>query len=155
MEILLLLFLVLGAGVVFLPEFLKERELNSPVDTVSDFQRGMMTLALSTHTYQPRGHYHSQTSESEPYFRRSRYTEQFDDAPDIFVPYPSNKARINMETRRNRILGLLLIVVLSTAIMGLIPGLKWIIPLHIGILTILAIYIALAILVPHKEIRRR
>ena len=154
MEILLLLLLLLVAGLLFLPEFLKERVLDSPVDTVSDFRRGMAALAVSTHNY-GRGHYAYSSGDPEPYVnvRRSHYTEQIDDSED-FIPYPSTRARHEMVTRRNRVLALLLVVVLATGIMALIPSIKWIIPLHIIMLVILAGYIALAILMPHADRRR-
>lgn len=152
MEILLLLLLMLTAGLVFLPEFLKERVLDSPVNTVTDFRRGMAALAVSTHNY-GRGHYAYSSGDPEPYVRRSHYTEQIDDSDD-FIPYPSTRARHEMVTRRNRVLAMLLVVVLATGIMALVPSLKWIIPLHIILLVILAGYIALAILMPHAERRR-
>ncbi|HEY5494344.1 MAG TPA: hypothetical protein VIK15_07100 [Candidatus Anoxymicrobiaceae bacterium] len=152
MEILLLLLLMLSAGLLFLPEFLKERVLDSPVNTVTDFRRGMAALAVSTHNY-GRGHYAYSSGDPEPYVRRSHYTEQIDDSDD-FIPYPSTRARHEMVTRRNRVLAMLLVVVLATGIMALVPSLKWIIPLHIILLVILAGYIALAILMPHAERRR-
>jgi len=152
MEILLLLLLMLTAGLVFLPEFLKERVLDSPVNTVTDFRRGMAALAVSTHNY-GRGHYAYSSGDPEPYVRRSHYAEQIDDSDD-FIPYPSTRARHEMVTRRNRVLAMLLVVVLATGIMALVPSLKWIIPLHIILLVILAGYIALAILMPHAERRR-
>jgi len=151
MEILLLLLLMLAGGLLFLPEFLKERVLDSPVNTVTDFRRGMAALAVSTHNYG--GHYAYSSGDPEPYVRRSHYTEQIDDSED-FIPYPSTRARHEMVTRRNRVLALLLVVVLATGIMSLIGSLKWIIPLHIVLLVILAGYIALAILMPHAERRR-
>jgi len=49
---------------------------------------------------------------------------------------------------------MLLVLALTTAIIALIPNMKWIIPLHIVVLVILASYIALAILVPHTQRRR-
>lgn len=152
MEILLLLLLMLSAGLLFLPEFLKERVLDSPVNTVTDFRRGMAALAVTTHNY-GRGHYAYSSGDPEPYVRRSHYTEQIDDSDD-FIPYPSTRARHEMVTRRNRVLAMLLVVVLATGIMALVPSLKWIIPLHIILLVILAGYIALAILMPHAERRR-
>jgi hypothetical protein len=152
MEILLLLLLMLTAGLLFLPEFLKERVLDSPVNTVTDFRRGMAALAVSTHNYGG-GHYTYSSGDPEPYVRRSHYTEQIDDSED-FIPYPSTRARHEMVTRRNRVLAMLLVVVLATGIMALVPSLKWIIPLHIILLVILAGYIALAILMPHAERRR-
>ncbi len=152
MEILLLLLLVLSAGLLFLPEFLKERVLDSPVNTVTDFRRGMAALAVSTHNY-GRGHYAYSSGDPEPYVRRSHYTEHVDDHSEDFIPYPSHRARTEMVTRRNRVLALLLVVVLGTGILALIPKLKWIIPLHIILLVALAAYIALAILMPHAERR--
>lgn len=154
LEILLLLLLMLGAGVVFLPGFLKERSLDSPLETVSDFRRGMTALAVSTHNHQPRGQYFARASEPEPYVRRGHYSDHLDERSEEFVPYPSTRARADMETRRNRVLAMLLVLALTTAIIALIPNMKWIIPLHIVVLVILASYIALAILVPHTQRRR-
>jgi hypothetical protein len=154
LEILLLLLLMLGAGLVFLPEFLKERTLDSPVETVSDFRRGMTALAVSTHNHEPRGRYYARANEPDPYVRRSHYTEQIDDRAEDFIPYPSNRGRMDMETRRNRVLALLLVIAISTAIMALVPNMKWIIPLHVVILVVLAGYIALSILLPHAQRRR-
>ena len=157
MEILLLLLLMLTAGVLFVPGFLKERALDSPVNTVTDFRRGMTALAVSTHNYKPSGRYmYSRSTEPEPYVnvRRSHYTEQVDDQAEAFVPYPSSRRHHEMETRRNRVIALLLVVALATGIMAIIPNLKWIIPIHIVVLVVLAGYIALAILLPHAERRR-
>ncbi|MHB8893852.1 MAG: hypothetical protein ACYC99_01565 [Candidatus Geothermincolia bacterium] len=86
--------------------------------------------------------------------RRSHYTEQVDEQSDAFVPYPSSRRHQQMETRRNRVIALLLVLALATGIMAIIPNMKWIIPLHIVVLVILAGYIALAILLPHAERRR-
>lgn len=154
MEILLLLLLMLAAGLLFVPGFLKERMLDSPVSTVSDFKRGMTALAVSTHNYSPNNYLYSRSSEPEPYIRRSHYTEQLDDHSEDFVPYPTNKRHAEMEARRNRVIALLLLLALSTGIIALIPKVKWIIPLHIVILIVLAGYIALAILLPHAQSRR-
>jgi len=154
LEILLLLLLMIAAGILFLPEFLKERVLDSPVDTISDFRRGMTALAISTHNYSQPGRYSYSYGDPEPYVRRSHYTEQADDYPEDIIPYPSNRAKVEMVTRRNRVLALLLVVVMGTGILALIPKLKWIIPLHVIILVILAAYIALAILMPHADSRR-
>jgi hypothetical protein len=159
LEILLLLLLLVSAGVIFLPGILKERVLGSPIDTISDFRRGMIALAISTHNYKPaqRSYYASASggSDPEPYVRRSYYSDQ-DNAhyDDDFMPYPSNKAKGEMETRRNRIIALLLVVTLSTGICAIVPKLRWIIPLHIMMLLVLTIYIGLVILLPHYERRR-
>ncbi len=158
MEILLLLLLMLIAGLFFIPGFLKERALGSPVDTVSDFRRGMTALAVSTHNYKPSRNYaYSRSPEPEPYVnvRRSHYTEQLDDHADSFVPYPSARRHKEMETRRNRVIALLLVIALATGIMAIIPGIKWIIPVHIVVLVVLAGYIALALLMPRSEQRGR
>lgn len=152
MEILLLLLLGVAGVLLFVPEFLKEHALGSPVDTISDFKRGMMALAVSTHNYSS-GHY-SYSADPDPYVKRSRYTEQLDDGDTSFIPYPSNRARMEMESRRNRVLSLLLLIALSTGIVSLIPNLKWMIPLHIVVLVILTGYIAVAILLPHTGSRR-
>lgn len=157
LEILLLLLLMLTAGILFVPGLLKERALGSPVNTVSDFRRGMAALAISTHNYKPSGQYmYSRSTEPEPYVnvRRSHYTEQVDDQAENFVPYPSSRRQHQMEARRNRVIAILLVLALATGIMALIPNLKWIIPVHIVMLVVLAGYIALAILVPHAERRR-
>lgn len=157
MEILLLLLLMLSAGLLFVPGFLKERALGSPASTVSDFRRGMAALAISTHNHRRSDQYaYSRSSEPEPYVnvRRSHYTEQVDDHSESFVPYPSSRRQREMEARRNRVIALLLVVALSTGIMAIIPSLRWIIPVHIVMLVALAGYIALAILLPHSERHR-
>ena len=158
MEILLLLLLLVSAGALLLPDILRERNLDSPLSTISDFRRGMTALAISTHNYKPKGgeYYlsvHAGT-EPEPYVRRSYYSDRDDGYEDEIIPYPSNKARAEMENRRNRIIALLLVVTLSTGICCIIPKLRWIIPVHITLLLILAIYIGLVILLPHYERRR-
>lgn len=156
MEILLLLLLLVVAGALFLPDILKEHVLGSPVDTISDFKRGMMALAISTHNYNPGdGAYYSSVNEPEPYVRRGSYPKEtgYDNEED-FIPYPSNKARAEMVNRRNRIIALLLVVTVITGILAVVPSLRWIIPLHLGLLLIMAIYIGLSILLPHYETRR-
>jgi hypothetical protein len=155
LEILLLLLLVLAGGLLFVPEFLKERSLGSPVDTISDFKRGMMALAVSTHNYNSRKQqYMYSYSDPEPYVKHRQYTERFDDTAEDIIPYPSQRGRAEMETRRNRVVALLLLIALATGITALIPSMKWIIPLHIVVLVVLAAYIALAILLPHSNRRR-
>jgi hypothetical protein len=156
LEILLLLLLLVGAGVIFLPEILKERALDSPVDTISDFKRGMTVLATSTHNQKPSAgrYYASVGGDPEPYVRRSHYTDRDDFPTEDFIPYPSNKARAEMETRRSRIIALLLVITLATGILAIIPSIRWIIPLHIAMLLILAIYIGLVILLPHYDRHR-
>jgi hypothetical protein len=155
LEILLLLILTIGAGVFFLPGILKERALDSPLDTISDFRRGMTALAISTkypdsamgdtyYSYSSRGQ-----NDPEPYFRRSEFVDSEDDyLDDEFLPYPSNRARAAMETKQHRIIALLLCIALGTGIAALFPGLKWIIPLHISVLVILAAYTFVTILLP-------
>lgn len=153
MEILLLLLLMVSAGVLFVPGLLKERALDSPVTTVSDFKRGMTALAISTHNQPSR--YYSHTSEPEPYVRRSHFTEQVDERADDFVPYPSARRQAEMQARRRRVLVILLLVVLTTGIIALIPTVRWIIPVHIAFLLILTAYIGLAILTPGAGRGRR
>lgn len=160
MEVLLLLVLLIGAGALLMPGFLRERILDSPVDTISDFRRGMTALAISTHNYKPikSGYYLSSTGgDPEPYVRRSSYGS-FDEEPyredrEDMVPYPSNRTRAYMETRRSRIIAILLVVTLFTGICAIIPNLRWIIPFHLTMLLVLAIYIGLVILLPHYERR--
>ncbi|MBU4239966.1 MAG: hypothetical protein KKE79_09125 [Actinobacteria bacterium] len=161
MEIILLLLLMVSAGVFFLPGILKERALNSPLNTVSDFRRGMTALAISTnepdrvveqtcYSYSARGQ-----NDPEPYIRRRDYVEYEEtDLDEDFIPYPSNKARAAMETKQHRIIALLLIVALGTGIASLFPSLGWIIPLHIAILVILAAYTFVVILLPSYNRQR-
>ena len=157
MEILLFLLLLVGAGALLLPGFLKERAMGSPLSTVSDFRRGMTALATSTHNYRPvtRDYYFSvKGSESEPYVRRSSYSDQDKGFyEEDIVPYPTNKARAEMETRRSRIIAVLLAITLATGICAIIPRLRWIIPLHLSMLLILAIYIVLVMLLPYYDNR--
>ena len=157
MEILLLLLLLVAAGALLLPGLLKEHELDSPLSTVSDFRRGMTALAPGTHNLKPAsGHYYLSAPEggSEPYVRRSSYSDKAEESNEEgFVPYPSNRARTEMETRRGRIIAVLLAITLATGICALIPKLRWIMLLHLSMLLILSIYIGLVILLPYYDNR--
>lgn len=156
MEILLLLLLLVVAGALFLPDMLREHILDSPVDTISDFRRGMAALAISTHNHRPgQGVYCAlPSSEAEPYVRRGNYARESDYYEEDFIPYPSNRAKAEMVNRRNRIIALLLVVTVFTAILALIPTMRWVIPVHLALLLIMAIYIGLSILLPHYDGRR-
>jgi hypothetical protein len=157
LEILLLLLLLVAAGVLLLPGMLKERELDSPLSTVSDFRRGMTALAPGTQNSKAaHGQYYLGTSEgdSEPYVRRGSYGDEVEKSHEEgFVPYPSSRARTEMETRRGRIIAVLLTVTLATGICALIPKLRWIMLLHVTMLLVLSIYIGLVILLPYYENR--
>lgn len=160
MEILLLLLLMVSAAALYLPEILKERALDSPVDTVSEFRRGMTAIAVSTHNYQPGMYSYSPRGgggEPEPYVRRNHYreTEFESDSGDDFIPYPSNRAKAEMETRRQRIMVILWIIALGTGILTLLSSLEWMIPVHIAILVLLAGYTMLAVVLPHYNKRYR
>ena len=155
------MLLVVGAGVLFLPGILKERALDSPLDTVSDFRYGMAVLGISSNgsdrileqTYS--SHSARGQNDPEPYFRRNSFVEQEDEPLDEeFMPYPSNKAHASMVTKQHRIIALLLIVALGTGIAVLFPGLKWIIPFHIAILVILAAYTFVVVLLPSYNRQR-
>ncbi len=157
MEILLFLLLLVGAGALLVPGFLKERAMDSPLSTISDFRRGMTALAPRTHSYRSAssGYYFSaRGGDPEPYVRRSSYDDQAGGLyEDDIVPYPSNKARAEMETRRSRIIAVLLAITLATGICAIIPKLRWIMPLHLSMLLILAIYIGLVMLLPYYDNR--
>ena len=58
-----------------------------------------------------------------------------------------------METRRQRIMVTLLIIALGTGILTLIPKIRWIIPIHITVLVVLAGYSLLVMLLPYYERR--
>lgn len=156
MEILLLLLLVVGAAVIFLPEVFREKALDSPLDTVSDFRRGMTALALSAegyesnmnrhYGYQPRTH-----NEPEPYVRRNDYGGTWEAEEREIVPYPSNRSRVQMEVRRQRIMIAFLMIALATGIVALVPSLDWMLPVHIAILVIFAAYSLLVVLLPHQN----
>jgi hypothetical protein len=159
LELLLLALLVIGAGILIVPQVLRQRTLDSPLDTVTDFHRGMSALSISTREYEPRvkGQYYVRTesqSDPGPYVRRSNYEEYEEAYDEEFMPYPSNRARIEMETRRQRVMVTLLIIALGTGIMTLIPNIRWIIPIHIAVLVLLAGYLLLVILLPYYERRR-
>lgn len=161
MEILLLLLLMVSAAALYLPEILKERALDSPLDTVSEFRRGMTAIAVSTHNYQPGMYSYSPRGgggEPEPYIRRNQYRDAeldrgFED--DDIIPYPSNRAKAEMETRRQRVMVILWIIALGTGILTLLSSLKWMIPVHIVILVLLAGYTMLAVVLPHYNKRYR
>ncbi|MFH1150083.1 MAG: hypothetical protein V1748_06390 [Actinomycetota bacterium] len=157
MEILLLLLLLVSAGALYLPELLKERALGSPIDTITDFRRGMTVLAISTHNMEPSHHqyYSAGTGEPEPYIRRNNFSHNYDYGTDRdIMPYPSNRARADMEARRNRIIALFLVLVIGTAILAIIPSLHWVLYLHLLLLVLMAAYIGVALLLPHHERRR-
>lgn len=153
MEILLLLLLMASATAFILPQILKERALDSPLDTVSDFRRGMTALAVSTHNadHSGGGYYYSRGQyETEPYIRRNSFEEEdYYEEDEDFVPYPRNRARAQMETRRHRIMAVLLILALASGIASLVPGLNWMMPFHIFLLVVLAAYTFLVVLLPH------
>lgn len=163
MEILLLLLLLVVVGALYLPEILRERTLDSPLDTVSDFHRGMNALALSTHHSEAgtggenRGYYFSAygQNEPEPYVRRSSYENSDDGYREDFIPYPTNRARIQMENRRHRVIATLLILELATGILSLVPTLRWMVPVTVSVVVITAGYIFLTILLPGRGGARR
>jgi len=74
LEILLLVLLAASVAVIFVPELMKERSLDSPIDTITDFRRGMVALAISTHNSE---RYRAQRYEPEPYFRRNQYDSSY------------------------------------------------------------------------------
>jgi len=55
---------------------------------------------------------------------------------------------VEAETRRNRILVTMWVVVLATSFLMLVPSLKWVIPLHITLLVLLAVYSIAVIVLP-------
>lgn len=162
MEILLLLLLLVVAGALYLPEILKERTLDSPLHTVSDFHRGMNALAWSTH-HGPdgspdgsRGYYQSVygQNEPEPYVRRSRYEYDSAGYPEEITPYPVNRARRQMEARRHRVIAALLMIEIAAGILALFPSLGWMVPVLLGLTVITAGYIFLTVLNPGGSGRR-
>lgn len=158
MEILLLILLMVVAGVLFLPEFLKERSLDSPAHTVSDFRRGMSALAWSTHNNDKRneGIYtmSASGSEPEPYIRRSRYDDGQIESTEEVIPYPRNRARAEMQHRRQRVAISLWAVVILTGILALIPSIRWMLPVHLSLLLLLAGYTILVMMAPERGSRR-
>lgn len=156
MDIFLLLLLMISGAVLIIPGIIKERALDSPLDTVTDFRRGMAALAVSTHDYKKsmadQQYYKSREQyDPEPYVRRSSYSDYDNLEERDFIPYPTNKARMEMETRRQQIMVALWIVALGTGIITLIPKLKWMIQLHIAVLVLLAGYSLVVMLLPHYD----
>jgi len=154
LDILLLALLVISAGVIIVPQVLRQRAADSPLDSVTDFHRGMSALAISTRQYEQRVKEQQylraeRQGDTEPYVRRSQYGEYEEKDDDDFVPYPSNKAHVEMETRRQRIMVTLLIIALGTGILTLIPKIRWIIPIHIAVLLMLAGYLLLVMILPY------
>ncbi|MBN2169242.1 MAG: hypothetical protein JW738_08360, partial [Actinobacteria bacterium] len=125
-------------------------EVNSPINTISDFHKEMVALAVSTNNFN-RGRYnYSPPGERnpEPYVRHGSFESDTSTTDDEFVPYPSDRNHNLMETRRNQITALLLIFALATGITILIPSFRWIIPLHISALVLLSGYVFLSMLLP-------
>jgi hypothetical protein len=153
LEILLLLLLLVGAGALLLPGVFKERTMDSPLSTVSDFRRGMTALATSTDNYKSASrHYYLSApgGDSEPYVRRGSYRNREERlSEEDIVPYPSSRTHSEMQARRSLIIAVLLAITLATGICALIPSLHWVILLHLSMLLILAIYIGLVMLLPY------
>lgn len=69
MEVLLLLIFLAFAGTLLLPELLKEKIFDSPVDSISDFRRGMTVLAANTNEYRHAvGEYYASSTERSAYY---------------------------------------------------------------------------------------
>ena len=149
------MLLAASVAVIFVPELMKERSLQSPIDTVSDFRRGMAALAISTHNYRS-GSSPAQKYEPEPYFKQNHYGSGYssdDGVGEEVIPYPRTRRHMESETRKHRILVTMWIIVLSTSFLTLIPKLRWVIPLHIVLLVLLAAYSMAVIILPYY--RRR
>ncbi|MDD5748091.1 MAG: hypothetical protein PHP64_03415 [Actinomycetota bacterium] len=152
MELMLLLLVVLGAAVLYLPEIIRERVFDSPLESVSDFKRGMMALSTSTHGYKFQSPYEPSPqigNGPEPYIKRNFTNYEGDDydeySDDEIIPYPRNRAKVEMIRKRKRITLLLLALTMGTGILIIIPRFRWAIPIHVAILVILACYILLAL----------
>jgi hypothetical protein len=151
LEILLLVLLAASVAVIFVPELMKERSLDSPIDTITDFRRGMVALAISTHNSE---RYRAQRYEPEPYFRRNQYDSSYNEGgegEEEFIPYPRTRGHVEAANRRNRILVTMWVIVLATSFLMLVPSLKWVIPLHITLLVLLAIYSIAVIVLPSRR----
>ena len=151
MDIAILVIFVAVLGAVFLPELLRQRVLDSPLQTVSEFRRGMAALQTSIHSSQISGMKEFNTQEEvEPYVRRNVYQSDYkEDFEEEFIPYPRDRARAQMEARRHRIIAILTLLTLGTGISIAAPSLRWMIPVHIVMLVLLCTYLLLAILLPY------
>lgn len=147
----MLVIFVAVLGAVFLPEILRQRVLDSPLQTVSEFRRGMAALQVSTDSPQiPKGKELNIQEEVEPYVRRNVYQSSYgDDSEGEFIPYPRDRARAQMEARKHRIIAVLTLLTLGTGISIVAPSLRWMIPVHIVMLVLLCAYLFLAILLPY------
>lgn len=150
MELILILLVATVAVLLLVPEMVKNYELNSPLDTISNFHREMGTLAATTDHYDKNRYYYTpyEGPEPEPYVRQGYFEPDDSNVEDDFVPYPSNRNRIAMETRRNQITALLMFVALGTGVLALVPSMKWALPLHFVMLLVFVVYVSLGILLP-------
>lgn len=150
MEIVLILLVAAVAILFLVPDLVKSYELNSPLETISNFHREMGTLAASTNHYDKNKYYYTpyEGPEPEPYVRQSYFEPEDSRIDDDFIPYPSNKNRAAMEARRNQITALLMVICLGTGVLALVPSMRWAIPLHFVMLLTLVSYISIGILLP-------
>ncbi len=105
LEVLMLLILLVAVGALFLPGILRDKLLNSPLQTVSNFRRGMLALATQTQGRKLRKHggviYKAREnlySSSYPEEEWAEY-EDYESESDI-VPYPQSHRGVSAETRR-------------------------------------------------------
>ncbi|MBN1290131.1 MAG: hypothetical protein JXA49_10910 [Actinobacteria bacterium] len=157
MEFFLLLLVAVIAVWLFVPELIRNYEVNSPINTISDFHKEMVALAVSTDNFKTGRYNYSPPGERnpEPYVRHGTFDSSDNKGDDEFIPYPSDRNSNLMETRRNQITALLLIFALATGITILIPSFRWVIPLHISALVLLSGYMCLTMLLPFITRRLR
>ncbi len=154
MEVLMLLILLAAVGALFLPGILRTKVLNSPLQTVTNFRRGMLALATQTRGSRSEKHGGVMYKSRDSLYASTYPEEEWEDDEDYYndsdiTPYPQSHRGITAETRRQRIIVCLLGTALFTGIMALVPSMKWIIPFHFIVLVILAIYFLLVMLLPH------
>lgn len=155
MEYFILFLLIIILSVHYLPEFLRERALNSPLETVHEFHRGMIALGFSVMRKEP--HRRVNMTDYQSTYRTGRYlgynNPGYDDSlyEGDFIPYPRNRARTEMRIKRQRILAVLFLMLFATLMPCLIGAARWFIFVHAAVLALSAVYVFLVLIMCERR----
>ncbi len=155
MEYFILALLIIILSVHYLPELLRQRALNSPLETVHEFHKGMATLGFSVIKQIPRNRINMadyQTTHQAGRYLRD-YNHGYDDSlyEGDFIPYPRNRARTEMRIKRQRILAVLFLMLFATLIPCLMGAAPWLIYVHAVVLVLSAVYVFLALIICERK----
>jgi len=155
LEFLILLLLVIILSAHYLPEFLRQRALDSPLETINEFHRSMSALEFSTANLktgiQLQGAQYQSNRPAGRYLRQGY--PGYDDSlyEGDFIPYPRNRAQIEMRIRRQRVLAVLFLILFGTLIPCLMGAARWFIFLHAGVFLLTSVYTFLALFICERK----